>query len=142
MTKTTKHLSEENQSVSQESNKKHYSLPFSNQGKLKGLPGLMSFEGFWHTTDHTRQSQWKMRKCNKISVNINSTNIIILQTHLYTLQQKQPHRQMNKYDKSVWEFVVTIMSVTSAFLTRYELFAVLILSFIMYGYVFFLYKIY
>jgi len=77
-----------------------------------------------------------MRMCNKISVNINSTNIIILQTHLYTLQQKQPHRQMNKYDKSVWEFVVTIMSVTSAFLTHYELFAVLILSFMMYGYMF------
>jgi len=44
---------------------------------------------------------------------------------------------MNKYDKSVWEFVVTIMSVTSAFLTLYELVAVLILSLMMYGYTLF-----
>jgi len=43
--KTTKHLSEDSQSVSQESNKKHYSLPSGNQGKLEGLPGLMSLEG-------------------------------------------------------------------------------------------------
>lgn len=43
---------------------------------------------------------------------------------MYILQQKQPHRQMNKYDKSVWEFTVMIMLVTSAFLTRYELNAV------------------
>jgi len=79
--------------------------------------------------------------CNKISVNINSSNIIILQTHLNILQQKQPHRQMNKYDKSVWEFVVTVMSVTSAFLLHYELVAVLILSLMMYGNMPFLYKI-
>jgi len=79
--------------------------------------------------------------CNKIFVNINSSNIIILPTHIYTLQQKQPHRQMNKYDKSVWEFVATIMSVISAFLTHYELVAVLILSLMMYGNMPFLYKI-
>jgi hypothetical protein len=48
---------------------------------------------------------------------------------------------MNKYDKSVWEFVFTIMSVISAFLTHYELVAVLILSLMMYGNMLFLYKI-
>jgi hypothetical protein len=81
-----------------------------------------------------------MRMCNKISVNINSSNII-LQTHLYTLQQKQPHRQMNKYDKSVWEFTVMIMSVTSAFRTRYELNAVVTISLMMCGNMLILYKI-
>lgn len=45
MRKTTKHLSEDSQSASQESNKRNYSLPSGNQGKLKGLPGLMSFDG-------------------------------------------------------------------------------------------------
>ena len=45
MRKTTIHLSEDSQSVSHESNKKHYSLPSSNQGKFKGLPGLKSSEG-------------------------------------------------------------------------------------------------
>jgi hypothetical protein len=45
MRKTSKHLSEDSQSISQESNKKHYSLPSGNQGILKGLPGFMSFEG-------------------------------------------------------------------------------------------------
>jgi hypothetical protein len=57
MRKTTKHLSDDNQSVSQELNKKPHSLPSGNQGKLKGLPGLMSFEGLLHITDHTRENQ-------------------------------------------------------------------------------------
>ena len=48
---------------------------------------------------------------------------------------------MNKYDKSVWEFVVTLMSATSAFLTHYELFTVLILSLMLYRNMLFLYKI-
>jgi len=108
---------------------------------LKDCQAWCLLRGFWHITDHTGESQWKMRMCNKIFVNINSSNIIILPTHIYTLQQKQPHRQMNKYDKSVWEFVATIMSVISAFLTHYELVAVLILSLMMYGNMPFLYKI-
>jgi len=53
MRKTTKHLSEDSQSVSPESNKKHYSLPSGNQGKLNGLPGLMTFEGLMtHNRPH------------------------------------------------------------------------------------------
>jgi hypothetical protein len=57
MRKTTKHLSEDKQSVSQESNKKHYSLPSSNQEKLKQLPGLMSFEGLQTMTEQTTQGR-------------------------------------------------------------------------------------
>jgi hypothetical protein len=56
MKKTTKQLSEDSQSVSQESNKKHYSLPSGNQGKPKGLPSLMSFEGLLtHNRPHREE---------------------------------------------------------------------------------------